>query len=317
MAVLKDHEQEDGPTRDEPSGGKPVVGDFYDLVTDFCRSASGTEALHKGYFDGPADPAPLAQAADRLTRLIGERLRLGPGTALLDIGCGSGQPARLLAEETGCAVTGTDIAVRQLATAQRRAATTQHDGRLVFHHAEATALPFPAKTFDRALMMEVLTHLPDTPGPRGKGAALAQAARCLRADGLLVLADLMHLPARLGSGPEPAEVPSMHVSTPERLLTLLDAAGFDPVGVEDLSEQVRPTSPRACRAIDEQRQPLTNTYGEAAVASMTALMEELARAEYELGYMVITAAVRTTRGGRPASIEREQASAGPVTMSSS
>ncbi|MFC9427067.1 class I SAM-dependent methyltransferase [Streptomyces sp. NPDC056987] len=181
---------------------------------------------------GPRGPR-LSRAdttrADRLTRLAGTRLAPLPGTALLVIGCGTGRAALLLAAETGCAVTGTDIGAARIATARRRAARSALGVRPEFHTADATALPFPARSFDQALMMEVTSRLPDTPGRRGKRAVLAEAARCLRPGGLLLLAD------PVGAGGAPAGAPGARPTTRERLPALLDAAGFDVLRIDDLT----------------------------------------------------------------------------------
>ncbi|MFE2938075.1 SAM-dependent methyltransferase [Streptomyces sp. NPDC059255] len=179
--------------------------------------------------DRPDDPASLAAAADRLIRLAGTRLAPLPGTALLVIGCGTGRAALLLAEETGCAVTGTDIRAARIATARRRVARSALAVRPEFHTADATALPFPAGSFDQALMMEVTTRMPDTPGRRGKRAALAEAARCLRPGGLLLLAD------PVGADGTPPGAPGLRLTTRERLPALLDAAGFDVLRIDDLT----------------------------------------------------------------------------------
>ncbi|MFY9577910.1 MAG: hypothetical protein WAQ33_01165, partial [Gaiellaceae bacterium] len=39
-------------------------------------------------------------------RLLGERLRLGPESHVLDLACGKGGPAVILAREFGCTITG-------------------------------------------------------------------------------------------------------------------------------------------------------------------------------------------------------------------
>ncbi|HUP86071.1 MAG TPA: methyltransferase domain-containing protein [Acidimicrobiales bacterium] len=54
-------------------------------------------------------------------RALGARLRLGPHSTVLDLGCGTGGPAVLLAKEYGCRVTGVDHHEPFLAHARERA----------------------------------------------------------------------------------------------------------------------------------------------------------------------------------------------------
>ncbi len=98
------------------------------------------------------------------------------GLAVLDIGCGEGGLAKLLAAE-GALVTGIDpgpAAVLQARTAVPEAA---------FVEAVAEALPFGDASFDMTLMINALHHVP-VPAMR---AALREAVRVLKAGGVLIV----------------------------------------------------------------------------------------------------------------------------------
>jgi cyclopropane fatty-acyl-phospholipid synthase-like methyltransferase len=268
--------------------GQDELRRFYDTHAEIVAVAAGTRAMHKGYFAGDDDPATLAEGSDRLTRLAGERLRLGPGHALLDIGCGMGQPALLLAAETGCSVTGVDASGGQIAAARRLAAGAPGGRRVSFHQAPATALPFASRSFDRALMLELATHLPDAPGTPGKQAAFAEAARCLRPGGVLALAEMV------AAGPGAAasllgEVPSVHLCSVERFAALLAGAGFEVLDVENLTPGMRHSGGRTRRAFQENRPRLTAAYGAEAAAAMAEFVERITEGEEHLGYVLITA----------------------------
>ena len=74
-----------------------------------------------------------------------ERLRIPPGSRLLDVGCGSGQLA-LIAAKDGLDVTGVDIATNLVERARARA---QGEGlRARFEEADAESLPFEDANFD-------------------------------------------------------------------------------------------------------------------------------------------------------------------------
>lgn len=75
--------------------------------------------------------------------VLGDLLRLEPGMRLLDVGCGTGRHAREFAGR-GVDVVGVDLSAGLLACADRRL-----PGRWV--RADASSLPFPARSFDAAL----------------------------------------------------------------------------------------------------------------------------------------------------------------------
>lgn len=83
-------------------------------------------------------------------RSIITALDLAPGSHGLDIGCGIGQPALLLAEAigpNGC-VTGLDISAELLAYAQSRIKASPLAERISFKEGDFRSLPFLDDTFD-------------------------------------------------------------------------------------------------------------------------------------------------------------------------
>jgi len=98
-------------------------------------------------------------------------------TAALDVGCGNGRHAELLA---ACAerVVGLDASRGLLAEARDRATTHGFDVALV--QGDAAALPLVADRFDLAVYVATLHHLPDEATRRR---SLAELVRVLAPDG--------------------------------------------------------------------------------------------------------------------------------------
>ncbi len=76
-------------------------------------------------------------SAEKL-RLLGERLRLGPETRVLDVASGRGGPALLLARELGCSVEGIEIAPEFHAVAVERAQAAGLAERVTFRLGDAS-----------------------------------------------------------------------------------------------------------------------------------------------------------------------------------
>ncbi|MCJ2011838.1 class I SAM-dependent methyltransferase [Methylobacterium sp. J-076] len=112
---------------------------------------------------------------DALT-LIRETFAPLAGKAVLDIGCGTGALARPLAE-AGAAVTGIDPGEKALAKARHAVPGAR------FEEASGEALPFPDGSFDGAVMLNSLHHVPDP------ARALVEAARVLRPGCRLVVVE--------------------------------------------------------------------------------------------------------------------------------
>ena len=190
------------------------------------------EHVHHGLWTtGEESPE---EAAVALSRLVADAADVEPGDAVVDVGCGYGATARLLAAERGATVTGLT-----LSRAQAAAARDAENVKVLVRDWLANGL-FDDR-YDKAIAIESLSHMPDKPR------AFAELGRGVRPGGRVVVVDWLtrDRPGRLETRtllrPICAEghLPSMHSS--REYEELLRAAGFDVDRVEDLTARAART----------------------------------------------------------------------------
>lgn len=144
----------------------------------FLLSAERQEA------NGPAEqyekekvPGFLEPAA----RFFLEHVALQPHDRVLDIACGTGIVARLVAEQVSHdgSITGLDINPSMLAVA--RTAASQSDLRIDWREGDALDLPFDAESFDLVMCQQGIQYFPD------KEASLRGMFRVLVPDGRVAI----------------------------------------------------------------------------------------------------------------------------------
>jgi SAM-dependent methyltransferase len=101
--------------------------------------------------------------------------------AVLDLGSGLGGPARTLATEFGCQVTGLELTERFVRTAQLLTERVGLVDRVRFQHGNALDMPFDDARFDVVWHEQFAMHIP------GKERLYGEVRRVLRPDGRLAL----------------------------------------------------------------------------------------------------------------------------------
>ena len=86
-------------------------------------------------------------------RLLGERLRLGPDSHVLDVASGQGGPALVLAREFGCRLTCVERAEEFVEIALRRVHESGLDALIELVHADARELPLEPERYDAGLCL--------------------------------------------------------------------------------------------------------------------------------------------------------------------
>ena len=159
-----------------------MVAGHYDRLDRFYRQLWG-EHVHHGLW---TDPSATPEAAVRhLVHRVAVDAGIGAGTAVCDIGCGYGAPARLWAAENGASVTGYTVSAAQHAYATRQSVDgPAPDYRLQ----DFLDNDRPDGSADAAVAIESLTHIADP------AAAVREAARLLRPGGRLVACVWMAAP---------------------------------------------------------------------------------------------------------------------------
>ena len=186
-------------------------------------------------------------------------LELGPGVGLLDVACGSGGPALLLARATGCHVTGVDREATGLANARRLAKEAGLGGQANFVRADASQpLPFSDGSFGAISCIDALNHLP------GRYAVFADWARLLAPGGRLLFTDPVTITGLVGA--EELAIRSSigyfdfaPLGEDERLLV---AAGLKVLAVEDLTEAVAGVARHRCTARAQRAAALREIEGD-------------------------------------------------------
>jgi avermectin B 5-O-methyltransferase len=158
------------------------VAEMYDKIAELSQTMLG-DNHHFGLFESSEPTGDLAEATDRMTDTLVDRLRLAAGERVLDLGCGTGRPALRIAERYPVEVTGITISPEQAEMARARAdGGGDRPGRVEFVLADATAMSFPDACFDAVLAIESLEHMPD------QAAVLSTISRLLKPGGRLVCA---------------------------------------------------------------------------------------------------------------------------------
>jgi ubiquinone/menaquinone biosynthesis C-methylase UbiE len=198
-------------------------------MTSGSPSKDPKQIVEQGYDQVAAQYARLEEG-DRWprTRWLEKLLRaLPPGSSLLDLGCGSGDPAGILIAQQHH-VTGVDLSREQIKRARRNVPSG------TFLHADAAAVQFPDASFDAVVSFYTLEHI-----PRAEHAALlASIHRWLRSGGLLLLSlEAGEAEGMLG---EWLGVPMFFSCfDPETMVQMIQVAGFEIVetAVETQIEQ--------------------------------------------------------------------------------
>ncbi|MDI7862219.1 methyltransferase domain-containing protein [Rhizobiaceae bacterium n13] len=149
-------------------------------------------------------------------------LRPERDTHFLDIGAGIGGPARYLAEECGCRVTGIDLTEEFVSVATSLTRRCGLSNRVSFHHASALSMPFPNAGFDGAMLMHVGMNIED------KAGLFAEVRRVLKPGARFGIYDIMRVSDAELIYPMPwaATPETSFVETPDTYRRLLANAGF-------------------------------------------------------------------------------------------
>jgi arsenite methyltransferase len=256
-----------------------------DLETDpkgCCARLYESDAV-RWLLDGQLHPG-----GQRLTRRLAQLAGIERGQRVLDIACGSGATALLLAHELECEVVGVDLGARAIERAADAAHAAGLAARVRFVLGDAEELPFPDAGFDVALSECALCTFPD------KRRAIAEMARVVRPGCTIAIADVT---ADLPALPAPLRSAAARVAcvadarSADDYASLLRDAGWEPFAIEKHDDDLRVMADRVEARLRVARMlaPTDEQRDRAAEASAFARMAIDAIARGALGYALIAA----------------------------
>jgi SAM-dependent methyltransferase len=191
---------------------------------------------------------------------IPQLLDLGPGSSVLEIGCGSGGYALHLAERLGCQIAGLDISEPGIRCAIELAQMMALGSRARFEQYDASKnLPFDDETFDVAFSNDVLCHIP------GRLAVLVEIFRVLKPGGRVLFSDALVI-GGLISAEEIATRSSIgfyFYSPPWVNERLLEQARFSRIRTTDTTQNAIRISKKWHEAREKRKEELVKAEGTA------------------------------------------------------
>jgi len=219
-------------------GRASAVLDFYDrhpinetqiLATLRRRGKDPALLVPEDLYDLDQDHYGGLAAVEALAR----RAEISGSTSVLDICAGLGGPARFLAQQFGCHVTGIDLNRGRCDAGRRLSGLVGLGRRVTMINGDAQTLPFRTGTFMAVVSQEGLLHVPD------KAAVLGECARVLLPGGRIAFSDWIAT-SRLHDGERRKLNEWMAATTLQGIpdyQALLARAGFTRIVAEDLSTE--------------------------------------------------------------------------------
>jgi len=165
------------------------------------------------------------------TRELAQLAGLRPGMKVLDLGCGIGGPARTLAAEFGCEVTGLDLVEEYCHTARMLTAQVGLSNKVTFRNGDATDMPFDDGSFDVIWLQHMLMNIED------KSRLFEEAGRVIGSQGLIALYEICSGSISPPYFPVPwaSDLSINFLTTPEELRNTLGRIGFKELVYRDVS----------------------------------------------------------------------------------
>lgn len=240
-----------------------------DLTGTIVKALAGagldTDAL------GPADLFAVDQlhaGGPASTKHALDRIEIGPGVRLLDVGSGIGGASRMAAM-SGAEVTGIDLSPDFVDTATRLTELVGLEDRATYLTTPGESLPLEGGSFDAAVMVHVGMNIPD------KQAVFAEVHRVLVPGGRFAVYEQM----RTSEGDLTYPLPwadderSSFVETAEDYSRHLEAAGFTVEEVEDVTAStLGPPPPGALTPAVVFGQPFIERIGNNVAATKAGLL---------------------------------------------
>jgi len=170
--------------RDRHYESSETVAAAYDAWTDdqLLERLWG-DHVHLGHYGNPPRQRDFREAKSAFVHELVKWSgldQLPPGSRVLDVGCGIGGSARILARDYGFEVLGISISPAQV---RRASELTPTDLRCRFEVMDALDLQLPDQSFDAVWSVEAGPHMPD------KQRYADELLRVLKQNGLLAVAD--------------------------------------------------------------------------------------------------------------------------------
>jgi phosphoethanolamine N-methyltransferase len=253
------------------------VSEYHDSMVAFLEWIWGRDFMAPG---GEGNVDKLVEGID----LAGKRV--------LDIGCGIGGPAFVLARKYGAQVTGVDLEPQLIERARRRAAELGLSQQTDFIAVTLGPLDFPDQVFDVVFTSGALTQTED------KAGIVAECFRLLRPGGVLTCYDWLKSDAEISDDMRyfiQMEGLTYNLITLAELGRFLVNGGFEVVTMEDASDWYCRESRREYeRMRGEGRRQVVELIGEAQADHMIedwrSMVVVCEKGELRQGY---------TRGRRP------------------
>jgi len=223
---LKSYDLFDKERIDAPEDAQNIVS-YYKVINHLCALGE----VEKMYIPPVLDQKRGIFGNQLLWEEKGmaDKLDIGPGQKVLDVGCGRGRIAHHVSSYTGAHVTGLNIDSTQIGMAKDYAAATGMNDKLRFVQGNYNdPLPFANQSFDALYHVQALTYAQDLP------ALLRDMHRVLKPGAKISFLDWFKLPGYDASDSHhrklladvKAVIGAVWTPAPEEYTSALEQAGF-------------------------------------------------------------------------------------------
>ncbi len=220
-----------------PEMTREGIASHYDDLDEFYREIWG-EHVHHGVWNTGKESD--TEAAENLIAMVVKAGHIGPGTKVLDIGCGYGATAKILAERHGADVTGMTLSDVQLGYANTNNSVP---GKTHFRVQDWYQSQEPDASYDVVQSVESMEHMPDLPGFFAKAYAAAKPGGKVVVCAWMSCEDPSPIANGLFLNPITREAQLAGVRPASEFQAATESAGFTNFQMQDITQQVKRTWP--------------------------------------------------------------------------